>query len=311
MTSSETIERHPEQGDPTKRIVPYRRPGRWVAAAVSLVVVVLIIRSLVINPNVDVPTIREYLFSRITFQGIGVTLLLTAASMIVGVAGAVLMAVMRLSDNPVTSTIARLYIWLFRGTPVLVQLIFWGYLGVLFKTITIGIPFTDITFFSAPTSSVFVPVVAAIAALSLNEVAYSAEIIRGGILSVSHGQVEAASSLGMTRIRTMRRIILPQAMRFIIPPMGNQTIGMLKTTSLVSVIGGKDLLTNMQNIYSQTFQVIPLLIVASLWYLILVTLLSFPQRWLERRYERGVSGLHGSRRTGIPVMWRRGARGAR
>jgi polar amino acid transport system permease protein len=213
---------------------------------------------------------------------------LTAVAMAIGIVGGTLLAVMGLSGNPVLVAVSSVYLWIFRGTPVLVQIIFWGYLGALYPKLVLGIPFTEHVFVEAQTSAVITGTTAAILALGLNEAAYAAEIIRAGIQAVDHGQTEACRALGMSKGLTMRRVILPQAMRVIIPPMGNETIGMLKTTSLVSVISGHDLLTNMQNVYSQTFEVIPLLIVASAWYLVVTSVLTIGQRQLERRFGRGV-----------------------
>ncbi len=272
-------------------VVPLRHPGRWVGAAVAALTLGGVLWSLAKNQNVDLVTIRHYVFDTLTLQGLVVTLVLTVVAMVIGILGAILVAVMRLSSNPVLAGVAKFYIWLFRGTPILVQLIFWGYFGAIYPRLAFGPPFTGITWWSGRTADLISPTVAAILALGLNEVAYAAEIVRGGILAVDHGQVEAAHALGMTPARTMRRIVLPQAMRVIIPPMGNETITMLKTTSLVSVIAGHDLMTNLQDVYSQNFKVIPLLIVASIWYLALTSLLSVPQRWLERRYGRGVAGV--------------------
>ncbi len=279
--------------DPTRSdltIRPLRHHGRWVFASVVLLLSIAIARSLLSNPNMDWPTIRQYLFASVTLQGVVVTLYLAALAMVIGIVGGILMAVMRLSDNFALSGLSRLFIWFFRGTPVLVQIIFWGYLGALYPTLSIGIPFTDITFLTGRTSDVITAFLAATLALGLNEVAYAAEIVRGGISSIDRGQTEAAYSLGLTPAATTRRIVLPQAMRVIVPPMGNEVITMLKTTALVSVIAGQDLLTNLQRIYSQNYKVIPLLVVASLWYLALTSLLSIPQAWLERRYGRGHSG---------------------
>lgn len=263
-----------------------RHPGRWVSAIVVLFVFLVVARSLLLNPNIGWPIVRDYLFASVTLSGVLITLYLTALAMTIGVVGGVVVAVMRLSENLVLSKLASLFVWFFRGTPVLVQIIFWGYLGALYPTIVLHIPFTDFDVINAPTSAVITAFVAATLALGLNEIAYAAEIIRGGITSVDRGQTEAAYSVGMTPGSTTRRIVLPQAMRVIIPPLGNEVITMLKTTSLVSVIAGTDLMTNMQRIYSQNYQVIPLLVVASLWYLALTTVLSIPQAWLERRFGR-------------------------
>lgn len=286
---------------------PLRHPWRWVSAAVVVAALGVTLVSLFTNPNVGWSTVREYLFAPVTLQGVVVTMYLTAIAMVIGVVGGVVVAVMRLSDNPVLSGVARLFIWFFRGTPVLVQIIFWGYLGALYPVISIGLPFMSGRIFEGRTSDVITAPVAAVLALGLNEVAYAAEIVRGGISSVDRGQTEAALSLGLKPSLATRRIVLPQAMRVIVPPMGNEVITMLKTTALVSVIAGEDLMTVLQRIYSQNYQVIPLLVVASIWYLALTSLLSFPQGWLERRYGRGHNTARTSvwsRMTGLPRFGR-------
>src|SRR5581483_6688737 len=275
---------------PAPKIIRRRHFGRWVAAVVVLAILVELIISLWNNPNLNRHVVQHYLFTDVTLSGIRVTIELTVIAMVIGIIGAVLLALMRLSGNPVLVAISLGYIWFFRGTPLLVQVIFWGFLGALYHRITIGIPNTGIVAYSAQTSAVIGALTAAILALSLNEAAYASEIVRSGILSVHAGQREAALALGMTPGRTMRRIVLPQAMRVIVPPMGNEVISMLKTTSLVSVIAGHDLLTNVENVYAQNFQVIPLLVVASLWYLVLTTVLSLGQAGIERHYGRGVAG---------------------
>ena len=214
---------------------------------------------------------------------------LTVAAMTLGLVLGTLVAVMRLSDDPVLYGLSSLFVWVFRGTPLLVQIIFWGYAGALYQHVMVGIPFTGVTFFQADTNTLLTPAVAALLALGLNEAAYASEIVRAGIRSVDAGQTEAAHSLGMRPALTMRRIVLPQAMRVIIPPLGNETINMLKMTALVSVIAAHDLMSNIQDVYGQNYQVIPMLVVASLWYLALVSVLSVPQAWLERRYGRGTA----------------------
>jgi len=289
-----------------ERIVRRRHYGRWVAAALALALASAFAFSLWRNPNVNRHVVLAYLFAGPTLSGVLVTVELTVLAMGIGVIGAVILALMRLSHNPVLVAVALAYQWFFRGTPQLVQIIFWGFLGALYHNVIIGIPGTRIVFFSAPTSTLVGAFVAALLGLGLNEAAYASEIVRSGILSVHRGQVEAALAVGMTPRRTMRRIVLPQSMRVIIPPMGNETISMLKTTSLVSVISGHDLLTNLQNIYSQTFQVIPLLIVACIWYLFLTTILSVVQARIERRYSRGVAT--GRQRTRLRPHGIRGTR---
>lgn len=270
-------------------VVPARNYGRRVAAVAALAALVGLIGSLAKNDNVRWDVVGDYLFADLIFDGLFTTLWLTAAAMVLGLALGTLIAVMRLSPSPVLYGLATFFVWIFRGTPLLVQIIFWGYAAALYKYVKIGVPFTDVTFFQAETNSLLTPAVAALLALGLNEAAYASEIVRAGIQSVDPGQTEAAHSLGMRPALTMRRIVLPQAMRVIIPPMGNETINMLKMTALVSVISAHDLMSNIQDVYAQNYQVIPMLVVASLWYLALVTLLGIPQAYLERRYGRGTA----------------------
>jgi polar amino acid transport system permease protein len=207
--------------------------------------------------------------------------------MVIATALATALAVMKLSDNRLLRIVATGYIEFFRGTPLLLQIVFWGYLGIIYPNITIGIPFTNIIWFNQPTSVVISSFSAGLIALSLNEAAYAAEIVRAGILSVDKGQNEAAKSLGMSGWYTMRRIVLPQAMRVILPPMGNETISMLKSTSLLQVIAVSELYTIANQISSQNLAQIELLVVAGFWYLVLNTILGFPQRALERKFGRG------------------------
>ena len=282
------------QADAPLKAIPVRHYWRWVFAILIAAVSLSFLYSLVVNPNLDIGTIREYMFKPFVLRGVGVTIMLTVVAMVIGTALAVVLAVMRLSDNPVLSTVAWVFVWFFRGTPLLVQIIFWGFLGALYESITIGIPFTDIVFFEAATSDLIGPTTAAVLALSLNEAAYAAEIVRAGILAVDTGQEEAAEALGFTGSQTLRKIVLPQAMRMIVPPMGNETITMLKSTSLVAVIGGKDLLTAVQSVYAQNYKVIPLLVVAALWYLVLVTIMSIGQHFIEKRFGRGYGPIEGS-----------------
>ncbi|MER6631812.1 amino acid ABC transporter permease [Streptomyces sp. NPDC000987] len=274
---------------PELEVVPVRNYGRWIAAGLSLTALAGLVGSLARNANLHWDVVGRYLFAHLVFDGLATTLWLTAAAMALGLGLGTLIAVMRLSSSPVLYGIATAFVWVFRGTPLLVQIIFWGYAAALYKYVKIGIPFTDVTFFQTETNTLLTPAIAALLALGLNEAAYASEIVRAGIQSVDPGQAEAAHSLGMRPALTMRRIILPQAMRVIIPPMGNETINMLKMTALVSVIAAHDLMSNIQDVYAQNYQVIPMLVVASLWYLALVTLLSAPQAWLERRYGRGTA----------------------
>jgi len=277
------------------KAVPLRHWGRRICAAVILYLTVALLYSLAKNPHVDWATIGEYLFKGLTLRGLVVTIYLTLIAMAIGFLGGTLLAVMRLSDNYVLSTIAYAYIWFFRGTPVLVQILIWGFLGALYPQLFLGIPFTNLMFASAETSAVIGATTAAILALGLNEAAYAAEIIRAGIISVDKGQTEAALSLGMSSGSTMLRVVLPQSMRVVIPPLGNETIGMLKTTALVSVISGNDLLTNLQIAYGQNFKIIPLLLVATIWYITLTTILSIGQHYVERHFGKGFAADEGSR----------------
>jgi polar amino acid transport system permease protein len=243
--------------------------------------------------------VRAWFFSRSIIFGLLRTLQLTVLAMLFGILLGMLAAVMRLSPIPILSSVAWLYTWFFRGTPLLVQIIFWYNLAALFPVIEIGIPFIGPVFWEGNTNAFVTPFVAALLGLALNEGAYMAEIVRGGITSVDPGQQEAASALGMRRARSLRRIILPQAMRVIIPPTGNQVISMLKSTSLVSVTSMPELLYSAQLVYNRTFQTIPLLVVASLWYLIVTSILTVIQYYVERRYARG------GRRELPPTPWQK------
>jgi polar amino acid transport system permease protein len=264
-----------------------RRPGRWVAAVVVLVVAVAIVRSVATDPRFEWHVVGSFLNDKRITEGLLITLELTVIAMAIGVVLGVVLAVMRLSPNPLVSGASWLYIWFFRGTPVLVQIIFWYNIAALYPRIRLGIPFGGPALINENANTVITPFTAAILGLGLNEGAYMAEIVRAGVISVDEGQSDAARSLGMTRLQTMRRIVLPQAMRVIIPPTGNETISMLKTTSLASVIAVGELLYGAQIIYSVNFKTIPLLIVASLWYLACTSILYVGQYYLERHYGRG------------------------
>jgi polar amino acid transport system permease protein len=277
--STETEERRPE---PIKA-VPVRHVGRWIAGVIVLFLVFLAIRSMIVNPNFHWEIIGPYLFDTRVFNGLLTTLWLTGASMLIGIVGGVVLAVMRLSANPVVSGAAGVYIWLFRGTPLITQLIFWAYLGALYPTVGLGIPFGP-TFLGFQTTQVITPAIAAMLGLGLNEAAYMSEIVRAGVQSIDDGQTEAASALGMTRGKILRRIVLPQAMRVILPPTGNQLISMLKTTSLVVAIGYTELMVVVGQIYAQNFKTIPLLIVAAIWYLACTSVLTVVQSWIERKF---------------------------
>jgi polar amino acid transport system permease protein len=237
---------------------------------------------------VDVPVVKKYLFQSLILRGLKATIILAVLAQATGIVLGVIFATMRLSKNPVLSTVAWFYIWFFRGTPVLVQLYFWyNALPTVFHTLTIAIPFTHVTLYSQPMTTFMTAFMAAFLGLSLNEGAYMAEIVRAGIIGVDEGQVEAAQALGMTSRLTMRRIVLPQAMRVIIPPTGNEFISMLKTTSLASIVTYGELLRRAGDIYSTNLEVQQLLIVVSIWYLTLTTIASIGQFYLERYFARG------------------------
>jgi len=283
-------------GRSNMKIVPVRPPGRWVASAVILVLAAMLINTMFFS-HVTRGGVREgryqwgvvgkYLFAAPIFRGIVVTLELTVIAMVVGIVFGIVLAVMRLSPNWLLSGSAWIYIWFFRGTPVLVQIIFW-YEGIsyLYPHLGFGIPFAT-PFVNVNANVLVTSFTAGALGLSFNEGAYMAEIVRAGIISVDEGQTEAAQSLGMAKFQTMRRIVLPQAMRVIIPPTGNETISMLKTTSLVYAIALADLFTAATNISNTNYEVVPLLLVASLWYLFFTSLLTVGQYYVERYYARG------------------------
>jgi polar amino acid transport system permease protein len=276
--------------------------------AVVAVLSAMFAHTLATNRNFEWSVVGKYLFTRHTVAiGVVHTLELTLIAMGIGVAGGIALAVMRLSPNPIVAGASWLYIWFFRGTPVLVQIIFWFNLAALFPRVSLGIPFGP-EFVHGSANSLITTFTAAILALGLNEAAYMAEIVRAGILSVDEGQAEAAAALGMSRGLTMRRIVLPQAMRVIVPPTGNETISMLKTTSLVSVIAYTELLQAVTDIYNRTYQTIPLLIVASIWYLFMTSLLTTGQFYVERYFGRGSAA---TARSTLPERWWRALRHTR
>ncbi|WP_287930497.1 amino acid ABC transporter permease [Arthrobacter sp.] len=277
--------------------VPVRHPWRWVGAVVVLLIVVLVIQSMTTNPKFYWGTFRTYLFDVLVIQGVGWTLILTVTSMIIAIVLAIILAFMRQSDNPLFRYVSWVWVWFFRGTPVYTQLLFWGSVGALYPKIIVGVPFGP-ELFSWDTATVINATVGAIVGLGLNESAYLAEIFRAGLKSVDNGQMEAAEALGMRRSKVMWRIILPQAMRVIIPPTGNETIGMLKTTSLVLAVPFTLDLTFVTNaLASRTFLPIPLLMVAAFWYLVITSVLMVGQYYIERHYGKGVDNV-----TKAPVL---------
>ncbi|MFJ4342867.1 amino acid ABC transporter permease [Streptomyces sp. NPDC088915] len=269
----------PPPAEPSLRIVPTRRAGQWAAAGVVIVLLALGLVSVVRNEAFQWDVVAQYFTSASVLRGLGLTLWLTALVMALGFALGTLLAVLRLSANPVLRWVSWGYIWFFRSTPILVQLLFWFNIGMLYPQI-LGVN----------TVNLLGPVAVAVIGLTLHEAAYAAEVVRGGILSVDRGQIEAAESLGLGRWRRLSRIVLPQAMRAIVPPAGNMLIGTLKGTSIVSVIAVQDLLYSTQLVYHRTYEIIPLLLVATLWYVAVTSVLGVGQYYVERHYARGTGG---------------------
>jgi len=308
--SSDPTEQAKKSGDADKGVplktVPLRHPGRLVSGAILLVLGAMLINSLAFSTvtrngksqhRFQWDIVSHYLFSGRVVRGLEVTLELTALAMGIGIVLGIILAVMRLSPNPVLTTVSWVYLWFFRGTPVLVQLLFWYNIAYVFPQFTLGVPFGP-SFVTIDLNTVPVFLIAGIG-LGLNEGAYMAEIVRAGIISVDEGQVEAAQSVGMRRLQTLRLVVLPQAMRLIIPPTGNEIISMLKTSSLAYAIGLTELLGSVVLIYSANYETIPLLMVASIWYLAVTSVLTVGQYFIERRYSRGAA------RPRVPWIWRK------
>ncbi|UFR05389.1 amino acid ABC transporter permease [Streptomyces sp. Go40/10] len=279
--SSDTLAKVPAaSGTPqpadAPRIVPQRRYGQWAAAVVVLALLGLAVNSVLRNRAFQWDVVADYFTSDSILRGLWLTLWLTAVVMVLGFALGTLLAAFRLSANPVLRAVGWGYVWLFRSIPILVQLLLWFNIGALYPQV-LGVKTVDL----------LSPVAVAIVGLTLHEAAYAAEVVRGGILSVDRGQIEAAQALGLSPWRRWWRIVLPQAMRAIVPPAGNMLIGTLKGTSIVSVIAVNDLLFSAQLIYHRTYQVIPLLMVATLWYAVVTSLLGIGQYYVEKRYARG------------------------
>ncbi|MFF0302435.1 amino acid ABC transporter permease [Streptomyces sp. NPDC004562] len=272
----------PPAGPEAIKAIPVRHYGRYVSAVVALALFGAIVYAFS-QGKINWGAIPDYFFDDRILDGVGRTLLLTILSMAIGIIGGVLLAVMRLSKNPVTSSIAWFYIWFFRGTPVLVQLIVWFNLGLVFEYINLG------PFYKNEWSDFMTPFLTALLGLGLNEAAYMAEICRAGLLAVDEGQTEASHALGMSHVKTLRRIVIPQAMRVIVPPTGNEVINMLKTTSLVSVVQYPELLRAAQDIGQTSGAPAEMLFLAAAWYLLLTSVFSIGQYYLERYYARGSS----------------------
>lgn len=273
--------------------VPLRHPWRWISGGMATLLLLSFIWAVYSAKSIQHELVTKFLFDPRILIGMAVTVVVTVVCMFIATILATLLAVMKLSDNPLQRWLATGFIEFFRGTPLLLQIVFWGYLGIIFPQLILGVPYTEIVFLSGKTSDLIPAIVAGIIALSLNEAAYSAEIVRAGILAVDSGQVEAAKSLGMSSPYTMRRIVLPQAMRVIIPPMGNEFISMLKNTSLLQVIAVAELYTAASTISAANLAQIELLVVSGFWYLIMTTVLGIPQRALERKYGKGFANVGG------------------
>lgn len=285
-----SVDDSPPPGNPAAiDAVPLRHPWRWVAAIVILILVGLFLYGAATNEAYGWATFGKYILDERIVAGVWITIQLTIWSMLLAIVMAVVLAVMRLSPNPVFRSVSWVYLWIFRGTPVFVQLVFWGLIPTIYKNIQLGIPFGP-TFFHLDIQNLSMYMVLAILGLGFNEAAYLAEIIRAGITSVPEGQTEASTALGMSWLLTMRRTVLPQAMRVIIPPTGNEFIGQLKTTSLaVAVPFTLDLFGRQRDIAGVIFQPIPLLLVAAAWYLLITSILMVGQFYLERYFSRGAS----------------------
>jgi polar amino acid transport system permease protein len=325
-------------------VVPLRHYGRWLGVAAAFVAIAMIAHTIFSKiPTLTGQTVctitnghkvchplmlwrfswnivGQYFLTSEILHGLWLTLQLTAISMVIGITIGVIVAIMRLSPNRVLSGTAWTYTWFFRGTPVLAQLSFWFNIHLIFPQLSIGLPFLPVTFIHISTLTAFTPYVAAIVGLGLNEGAYMSEIVRSGLISVDEGQIEAATSIGMTRSQTLRLVVLPQAMRVTIPPTGNEVISMLKTSSIASVVSVLELFGVQGLISGGNYEIVPLLITASLWYIIVTTVLSIGQFYLERHYARGslrnppmtpiqrlrhdIKGVLGKFRTPRPVMAR-------
>ncbi|MFF0105724.1 amino acid ABC transporter permease [Streptomyces hirsutus] len=276
----------PASGDAPPRIVPRRNAGRLVAAAVALLFFAMAVSSVARNRAFQWDVVGRHFTTSAVLDGLLLTLWLTGVVMVLGFLLGTPLAVMRLSANPVLRTLSWGYVWIFRSTPLLVQLLFWFNIGALYPRLGLGIPFGP-QFVTVETVNLLGPTLTAVIGLTLHEAAYATEVVRGGILSVDPGQTEAAQALGIPRRRVLRRIVVPQAMRSIVPTAGNMLIGTLKGTSIVSVLAVHDLLYSVQLVYNRTYQIIPLLMVATLWYIAVTTVLSTGQFYVERHYARG------------------------
>ena len=271
-----------------ERILPVKKPGPIIAGVIVALMACSLLYSIATNRRFEWNIVAKYIIDENVLTGIGWTLWLTLLAMVIAIVLAVGLAMMRKSVNPVLRGVSWFFIWFFRGTPVYTQLVFWGMFAVLVPKLSLGIPFTSVEFFSIDSNVVMTSLTAAVVGLSLNEAAYLSEIVRAGLEAVDAGQVEASKALGMSRSLMMRRVILPQAMRIIVPPLGNETIGMLKTTSLVLAVPFTLELQFATNaIANRIYKPIPLLLVASIWYLVITSVLMVLQSMLEKHFGKG------------------------
>ncbi|MEU5693928.1 amino acid ABC transporter permease [Actinosynnema sp. NPDC020468] len=270
------------------KVVPTRHPWRWVGIVVVLVLVAMFVNGLITNPGWDWPTFFRFFTAESILRAVGVTLQLTLYGTVIGFGLGIVLALMRLSRSRFLTAVSWTYIWAFRSIPLIVQLLFWFNISYLYKELTFGIPFGP-AFFGFDTKDLISPMGAAVLGLALHQAAYAAEIVRSGIIAVDHGQLEAAAALGIPKTRQFRRIVLPQAMRSILPNAANEVIGLFKGTSVVSVVAIGELFYQVQVIYGRNARVVALLMVATVWYIALTTLLSVAQHYVEKRYSKGAT----------------------
>jgi polar amino acid transport system permease protein len=269
------------------RVVPAKYPARTVGTVFAVLVIGVVLHSTLTNPRWGWGVFAQWFFAEPVLEGLGRTLLLTALGAVLGFVFGTGLALARVSRSPLLARLSWVFTWLFRSVPMIVLLLIINNLGYLYETVTLGIPGTDVTFFSYPTTQLISPFVAALLGLTLNQAAFASEIVRGGILSVEQGQLEAAAALGLSRGRQAFRIVLPQAMRTILPTAFNDIIGLAKGTSNLYILALPELFYTIQIIYRRNLEVIPLLMVATVWYLVILTVLSVVQHYIERHFSRG------------------------
>jgi polar amino acid transport system permease protein len=279
----------PETDDPAAlKVVPVRHPWRWVAVAVTAVLIAQFVHGLVTNPAWEWEVFAQFFTAQTVLKAVWITLQLTLYGTALGFALGIVLAFMRLSASPFLRWVAFGYIWAFRSIPLIVQLLFWFNLAYLYKHLDFGVPFGP-AFFSFDTMGLVGAMGAAVLGLALHQAAYAAEIVRGGVLAVDGGQLEAAAALGIPRLRQLRRIVLPQAMRSILPNAANEVISLFKGTSIVSVMAIGELFYQVQVIYGRNGRVVPLLMVATAWYILLTSVLSVLQHYVERHFAKGAT----------------------